>query len=230
MKLCETCAHYRECGTRLVVNVMEDDIQCIAYKENVEKEPKTYCDKKDGCQMCDLLICDKRQKGEEKKYRNLIICGFPGVGKSTAAELCRSALDLESTSFHFRYDNTEVNAKAPQGLFKENPNWVSDYVDEIEKAANDPQYNFILVSTHKKVREEMQYRGVPYIIVTPLIKLKDEYLAKYVRRGDSYKFIKTLHDKWEKWIEDFVHDDMPIIHLESDENISKLLPIHPMCR
>lgn len=182
--------------------------------------------------MCDLLTCDKKQKeqNDDKKYRNLIICGFPGVGKSTAAELCRSALDLESTSFHFRYNDTEVNAEAPQGLFKENPNWVSDYVDEIEKAANDPQYDFILVSTHKKVREEMQYRGVPYIIVTPLIKLKDEYLANYVRRGDSYKFIETLHDKWEKWIEDFVHDDMPIIHLESDENISKLLPIHPMCR
>lgn len=227
MKLCETCAHYRECGTRLVVNVMENDIQCKAYKEKVGKEPKTYRDKKDGCQ--------KKQE-KEKKYRNLIICGFPGVGKSTAAELCRSALDLESTPFHFVSDQADYfteNSTAPyftQMNAKENPNWVSDYVDEIEKAANDPQYNFILVSTHKKVREEMQYRGIPYIIVTPLIKLKDEYLAKYVRRGDSYKFIEALHDKWEKWIEDFVHDDMPIIHLESGENISKLLPIHPMCR
>lgn len=32
-KICETCAHYHECGTRLVINVMENNIKCRAYKE-----------------------------------------------------------------------------------------------------------------------------------------------------------------------------------------------------
>ena len=151
---------------------------------------------------------------KDRKYRNLIICGFPGVGKSTVAERCKSVLDLESTPFHFN------------PYFKgEDPNWFVRYVDAIEESANDVQYNYILVSTHKLVRSELQYRGIPYIIVTPLIKLKDEYLSRYVKRGDCYDFIETLSSNWEQWIEDFVYDDMPIIHLDAGETICKLLPV-----
>ena len=32
-KICETCAHYYECGTRLVIHVMDNDIKCTAYNE-----------------------------------------------------------------------------------------------------------------------------------------------------------------------------------------------------
>lgn len=180
MNLCETCKHYKECGTRLIISVIENDVKCKAY------EPS-----------------------KEKKYRNLIICGFPGVGKSTAAERCKSVLDLESTPYHSTNDL----------------NWFSKYVDAIENYVNDVHYNYILVSTHKLVRDEMQYRGIPYIIVTPLIKLKDEYLARYIKRGDPYSFVELINGQWESWIEDFAYDDMPIIHLDAGENISKLFPI-----
>ena len=190
MKLCETCEHYKECGTQLVVDVMEKDVKCKAYTPN-----------------------------KNKKYRNLIICGFPGVGKSTAAERCKSVLDLESTPFHFNIDGKSKD-----------PNWFCRYVDAIEENANDAHYNYILVSTHKLVRSEMQYRGIPYIIVTPLIKLKDEYLSRYVKRGDCYDFIETLNSNWEQWIEDFVFDDMPIIHLDAGETICKLLPVPTVYR
>ena len=196
---CETCIHYKECGTRLILSVMDNDIQCRCYEEKKKEKPKT--------------------QETEKKYRNLIICGFPGVGKSSAAEICKNILDLESTPFHFWDDGKS-----------EDPNWFVRYVNEIEKSANDARYNYILVSTHKLVRSEMQYRGIPYIIVTPLAKLKDEYLSRYVKRGDCYDFIETLNINWEQWIEDFANDDVPIIHLDAGETMRKLLPVPTLYR
>lgn len=64
----------------------------------------------------------------------LIICGFPGIGKSTAEQAYREAIDCESSAFHYVIDHTVVNANFPAGVEKENPHWVQEYVDFIENA------------------------------------------------------------------------------------------------
>lgn len=157
--------------------------------------------------------------------KGIIICGFPGIGKTTAESVCREAIDCESSGFHYIFDPTEVNAKNPYGVRKENPNWVSEYVNFIERCTKNDKYRFVLASTHLKVREELDTRMIPYIVCVPTIELKDEYLARYVKRGDSAEFIIEVSKRWSEWLNEIEANAPAIVHLKAGQVLSDILPI-----
>ena len=158
--------------------------------------------------------------------KKLIICGFPGVGKSAAANRCMGACDCESTSFHYYFDPTEVNAKHPFGTEKENGEWVKNYVDYIVTAAEEnSKYQYILISSHEEVRNELIKRFVPYVVVVPEKSLKDEYLARYVKRGDRAEFIMNIYECWDEWLDAIDKDAPAVIHLKAGQFLSDILPI-----
>lgn len=152
--------------------------------------------------------------------KGLIISGFPGIGKTTAERVYRESIDCESTPFHYVFEPS-----CPDGVEKENPNWVKEYVDFIEKSAKDGKYNFIFISSHLKVREELDMRMIPYIVVAPEKCLKDEYLARYVKRGDCAEFIIEVSESWDEWLEEIEHDAPAVIHLKSGQVLADILPI-----
>lgn len=159
-----------------------------------------------------------------KEIKGHIICGFPGVGKSAAARMCRDIQDIESTEFHWPTDWENINE--PEKMrYEENPNWVSDYVDHIADMASQYGYSYNLISCHEKVREEMDARSIPYIIVVPSKDLKDEYLARYLKRGDSFNFINQIDTHWDEWLSEIDECGMPTIHLKAGQYISDVLPI-----
>lgn len=155
--------------------------------------------------------------------KGLIISGFPGIGKSTAESVYRESIDCESTQFHYVFDPS-----CPYGENKENSNWVKEYVDFIEKSAKDGKYNFIFISSHLKVREELDNRMIPYIVVVPEKCLKDEYLARYVKRGDCAEFIIEVSESWDEWLEEIERNAPAVIHLKSGQVLSDILPIHQL--
>lgn len=154
-----------------------------------------------------------------KKITGLIICGFPGVGKSTAERMRKDVADVESTGFHWKVDENGFLTH------DENENWVSDYVDHIKDMASQYGYPYILVSSHKKVREEMDERGVPYVVVVPDKGLRDEYLIRYIMRGDIQSFIKTVYRHWYEWLDEIEASDAPVVHLSAGQTMTDILPI-----
>lgn len=159
------------------------------------------------------------------KFKAIIICGFPGVGKTSAEQRCRQAIDCESSGFHYIFDPTEVNAKNPAGVLKENPNWVKEYVDKLVELATDVRYHYVLASTHQEVRDELNARFIPYVVVVPDRSLKDEYLVRYVKRGDSAEFIMGIYEYWEDWLKAIDIEAPAVIHLKSGEYLADILPI-----
>lgn len=157
--------------------------------------------------------------------KGTIICGFPGIGKTTAESVCREVIDCESSGFHYIFDPTEASAKNPGGVEKVNPNWVSEYVNFIEKCAKDGKYRFVLASTHLKVREELDMRMIPYIVVVPERCLKDEYLARYVKRGDCAEFIIEVSESWAEWLDEIEQNAPAVVHLKAGHVLSDILPI-----
>lgn len=161
--------------------------------------------------------------------KGLIICGFPGVGKSAASQKSRDICDCESTPFHTIYEEvyTGKNGEAipPTIISVKNPNWVSDYVDRIEKISSDGNAFYVLVSLHKEVRDEMDKRGLPYVIVVPEKSLKDEYLGRYVKRGNGQSFIRKVYDNWDEWLDEIESSGDPVIHLKAGEVLADILPI-----
>lgn len=125
-------------------------------------------------------------------------------------------MDFESSAFAWIFDPD--NDEEP----KRNEQFPDNYVTRIGIAAKSG-YRYILVSTHQEVRDELTMRGIPYTIVAPKRNCKDEYIARYLRRGSEPEFIQLLHDNWDKFLNQIEEDGSPVIHLSHGEYIEDVL-------
>lgn len=110
----------------------------------------------------------------------VIFSGFPGVGKSYAGSDSRLdwVCDLDGSCM-------------PRGCGDE---WVVWYVDDVEKMAREGRV--LLVSWHERVRAELCRRRIPFVMVYPDERLKEEYLGRYRSRGSSEGFIYSMEANW----------------------------------
>jgi hypothetical protein len=146
----------------------------------------------------------------------MVICGFPGVGKTSVANNRENILDAESSVFSWIWN--------PENLEKgreRNPEFPNNYIRYIKE--NMDRYDVILVASHQKVRDAMKMAGIQYLIVAPMDHLKNEYLIRYLRRGSDIDFIELLNDKWYDFMRDIMNDDAPTIRLKPGENLSDIL-------
>ena len=112
----------------------------------------------------------------------MIICGFPGTGKSTMARFSRW-VDLESTPFSCRGQ------------------WL--LYAEVAKHMSDNGYT-VMVSTHKEMIDALEQIEARYAVVIPPLSDLDTYRLRYDQRGNSYDFIVKLTNNWTKWISDII--------------------------
>lgn len=124
-----------------------------------------------------------------------VICGFPGVGKTTLFNQLKEqgirVLDSDSSQF-------------PKDGFPAN------YIEHIEKAIAED--NIVLVSTHAEVRAALAAKGIHYILARPAnIEQKEEYLQRYRDRGSSAFFLELMDNNWKKFFSD-VKNDMNAEH------------------
>jgi len=107
----------------------------------------------------------------------MIICGFAGTGKSTAAKKITGVIDLESTPFQKDWDTYA----------------------RVAKHMSDQGY-YVLLSCHKELREKLHELGYDYIVVYPEKNQKDIYRQRYVDRGNAPEFIAMQMSHWEDWV------------------------------
>lgn len=115
-----------------------------------------------------------------------IICGFAGIGKSTAAKKLPGVVDLESTPF--------------------NRNW--DLYADVAIHMSTNGYT-VLLSMHKELRDTLSRKGASFEVAIPPLQSKDQYIARYIERGNDEEFVKLLASNWEKWL-DHDFDGMPV--------------------
>lgn len=111
-----------------------------------------------------------------------VICGFPGIGKSTFVRNAgpgAKVLDSDSSTFD-------------KQMFPAN------YMEHIK--ARTAEGNTILASSHDVVRNALVAEGIPFVLVYPTLDCKDEYLQRYRDRGSPDAFIKLLDANWSNWI------------------------------
>ena len=113
----------------------------------------------------------------------MIICGFPGVGKSFVAKNYHGFVDLESTPFK--------------------KNW--DLYTDVAIHMNNNGYH-VLMSSHKEVRDMLLSKNVGFSVILPLIEDKEIYMKRYKNRGNDEEFIKFLDENYEKFITEIMDD------------------------
>lgn len=146
----------------------------------------------------------------------MVICGFPGVGKSAVANNRTNILDAESSAFSWIWNPENIEKGRER-----NPEFPSNYIRYIKE--NMERYDVILVSSHDVVRDALKAEGVDYIIVLPTIFEKNEYMRRYLQRGSGYDFIAMMDKKWVDFTESIMDDDAPKIWLGGGEYMADVL-------
>ena len=139
-----------------------------------------------------------------------IISGFPGIGKSTIKPLNGiKILDLDGEEFA-KYCDYGCN--------------YDYYMNELlRQKYESEEYDYILVSSHKEIRDGMKAINLPYTVVVPDPKLKDEYIKRYYERGSSLDFIKKLSHNWEEWISEIILNEENVVVLDEGQFLSDVI-------
>lgn len=146
-----------------------------------------------------------------------VICGFPGVGKSTITKEAEK-LGLKHCFVRYDHHDMEYQLTVPSGpgipvfdsdssLFDKS-NFPKNYVDHIENVLKQEWMEdvIILVSSHDNVRKMLHERGIEYCLAYPQIELKADYIERYKERGSSDQFVGMMEDSWVKFITDCEED------------------------
>ena len=127
----------------------------------------------------------------EKK--TIVISGFPGVGKTVLFNFPRlpnPPMFLDSDSSHFSWANQTEKIR--------HPSWPNNYIQHIRE--NLGRVDAIFVSSHLEVRNALVSAGIEFILVYPGLEMKDEYIERYVKRGNASAFVDLLKQNYETWI------------------------------
>lgn len=144
-----------------------------------------------------------------------IICGFSGIGKTTAEQKHRQILDIESSGYSNIFENGFVVSR--------NKDFPKNYIDKLEELMKNDEAYYYLLSCHEDVRNELKARGLKYIIALPYMECKNEYMKRWLKRGSDIDFITIMDKRWEVMINSCVKDTAPKIYLDEHEYLSDIL-------
>jgi hypothetical protein len=128
--------------------------------------------------------------------RPRVICGFPGVGKTTLFNKLKHQGILICDSDSSQFDKSQF----PQ-----------NYIEHIKQQL--AQGFWVLCSTHTVVREALREAGISYVIAAPAHPyLKDQYMQRYRDRGSPEGFINLMSAKFDEFMMDVWENDKYGIH------------------
>lgn len=101
---------------------------------------------------------------------------------------------VTSTSTNFNSFSTTCNTNFEKN---KNPSFPQNYIKAIKEAIG--KYDFIFVSTHKEVREDLEKNNIRYSLVYPNYSMKNEWIGRCYLRGDTKEFCDKLANNWDQW-------------------------------
>jgi hypothetical protein len=140
----------------------------------------------------------------------LVLSAFPAVGKSTIfKEADERGLKPAHVFFNDFTKEYEIQVPAGDGI----PVFDSDsskfdkeffpgnYVKHIKDTLERLDDVIILVSSHEAVREMLRDQGIDYVLAYPERELKEEYIQRYISRGNTEGFIGMMKGAWNDFID-----------------------------
>jgi len=121
-----------------------------------------------------------------------IIAVFPGVGKTT---------------FFNDFNENYKIVDSDSSKFK--TNFPHDYIAHLQIVLEFDKPDFVLISSHKEVREQLKKYNINYTLVYPEHSLKYEYIRRYIKRGSPLAFIDKIHDNWDLYLDEIEGENFP---------------------
>lgn len=142
----------------------------------------------------------------------LIICGFPGVGKTHFASTVSKDILADGAPILTvpRY-NLAISARVSDTVLCDSDSSTFDkaqfpgnYLSAISQVATFHPKSIQLVSTHDVVLAGLKDLKLPHTVVRPSIELKDLYLQRYRDRGSPEAFCALIDKMWDRFIKDII--------------------------
>lgn len=135
--------------------------------------------------------------------KGMIVCGYPGVGKSSIAGW-HNCIDLESSNFSQWFTGSDKDE------------WEQQYVMVATDLAN--QGYTVMVSTHPGVIDLLSHlEKIPVVIFCPRLSMKDEWNERLMKRYERTHNSKDQRAwcgamaNWERNIEHLFDYGLPVI-------------------
>lgn len=125
---------------------------------------------------------------------NVVICGFPGVGKSRLAK---------QQGFH------DVNSY----VYRKSGRFPEAFIEAV--AGLD---GTVLLSSHRYVRNALHEAGIPFFLAYPHRDALPDYIQRLQVLGASRHFINSMEMNWDNWIDDLKTEDRAAGHVRLGHN------------
>lgn len=152
-----------------------------------------------------LLLLER--KGEQKSMNTMIISAFPACGKTYLYE------NQDTLEFKYLRKKKKFTFRdSDSSKYEKTEGWEKVYVDDIQNSLG--KVDFIFISQHEKVLQELNSREIPFIIISPNNSewisdterkfIKQQWFGRFVLRDNSHikdfnNWLKLLKDKYDEW-------------------------------
>lgn len=142
----------------------------------------------------------------------IIIASFAGTGKTYLGKKYKNVIDLEPAPYKWIFETEEnkIEEKDKGKAKMLNPQWPMNYVNKIIESLND--YDIVLIGLNRESREMLEKMGYKYYLCFPNKNKKDEYLRRFVERGNCSEFLEKQAYYFDK--------ELPLLY---EENMEKMI-------
>ena len=133
----------------------------------------------------------------------IVVAAFTGTGKTfLSRQYPDKILDLECMPYKYNLKPGTVFDETDKAtLWDIAEDWPHNYIKRIKEVLNN--YDIILIPPDIIVLELLRCDGIPYILVYPNRRCKDEYKERFVLRGNQEEFIYVFIDGWDIFMDSF---------------------------
>ena len=160
---------------------------------------------------------------KEKFMKTKIVVGYPGVGKTYLGKTFSDVVDIDSSDYHWIYDNPEVARdleKRKDCMEKSlNDSWPYNYIEAISDLYHQDEFSYILVVFKTEILSLLSDCQLPFTIVAPKRELKEEYRKRYVERKNTDRYISRMLSEWDRDME-YIENFSNVYYLDSCEHLS----------
>lgn len=135
-----------------------------------------------------------RKRGDAPVLKK-VVCGFAGVGKTWFVKNATNRLVVvEYNARHFGWVDYTEKVRHPE--------WPNNYISHVLATRN--KFDYMLISTHREVREALVRAGIPFVLVYPSLEMMDEIIGRYVARGSRPSLIELVNQNYKTWFNEMV--------------------------